>query len=355
MKYSKAVEKYGSQSAAAKALNIPQSTFNDRFRKEESFLQNGANEKGFPAEDVSSYWVKTDDASYLVRRPLAEKEEDNLIEKVRAAFVNLKPIQKLPEPKITSEELLTLYPIADAHVGMMAWGEETGSDYDTKIACQRIRDWMGEAVNASPPSKMAIVLGVGDLLHANDETNMTPQNKHVLDMDTRQTKTLMMTIDAIAASIEMAALKHEHVIVRILPGNHDRDAFKVIMFALNERYRENSRIEVDKAPNDFFVFRFGANMIAAHHGDKAKPERLVMGLADTHAVAWGSTTHRFLFTGHRHHEKSADIGGMRWEQLRAVTEKDAYATSNSYSARSELQAITYRKSGGEHCRFRVCA
>jgi hypothetical protein len=70
---------------------------------------------------------------------------------------------------------------------------------------------------------------------------------------------------------------------------------------------------------------------------------------------WGRTKFRFLFTGHLHHHKSADIGGVQWEQLRAVTAKDAYAVAHGYTARAEMQAVTYHKERGEVSRVRVNA
>lgn len=94
-------------------------------------------------------------------------------------------------------------------------------------------------------------------------------------------------------------------------------------------------------------------MIAAHHGDKARADRLVMFLADEYAELWGRTLHRFLWTGHLHHHKSQDIGGVTWEQLRAVTARDAYASSHAYTARAQLQAITYHKTLGEIQRVKI--
>ena len=127
------------------------------------------------------------------------------------------------------------------------------------------------------------------------------------------------------------------------------------MFALAERYRDEPRVVVHKEPSEFFLFEFGRVMIASHHGDKAKADRLVHFVADEFAEAWGRTKHRFLFTGHLHHHKSQDIGGMKWEQLRAVTERDAYAYSHAYSARAQLQAITYHSERGEIQRVSVNA
>jgi hypothetical protein len=42
-------------------------------------------------------------------------------------------------------DLLNLYVLTDAHFGKLAWGEETGSDYDLKIAEQMYLDWFSMA------------------------------------------------------------------------------------------------------------------------------------------------------------------------------------------------------------------
>jgi hypothetical protein len=236
---------------------------------------------------------------------------------------------------------------------MMAWGDETGEDYDTKIATERLTSWLGQAVASSPASHTAIILDVGDLLHSDDQSNMTPRSKHILDADTRHFKTLDLTILALAASVDLAKAKHQHVIVRILPGNHNPTSYMAVLFALAERYRNDPRVEVQKVPGEFFAHEFGKCLIAAHHGDKAKAERMVMFLADEYAEIWGRTRHRYLWTGHLHHHKSADIGGVTWEQLRAVTARDAYAASHSYTARSQLQAITYERDLGEVQRVKI--
>ena len=94
-------------------------------------------------------------------------------------------------------------------------------------------------------------------------------------------------------------------------------------------------------------------LLAAHHGDKAKPERLVMALADEFPQLWGETRHRFYYKGHLHHHKSADIGGVQWEQLRAVTKRDRYAKDNAYTARSQMQAITFDDKSGEVSRVKI--
>lgn len=281
--------------------------------------------------------------------------EDDLLDRIKSAFADIPTAEPIPAPPHKAKDLLTLYPIADAHIGMLAWGEETGEDYDTSIATKRLVNWLGQAVEASPPSETAVILDVGDLTHADDQTNQTPRSKHVLDVDTRHFRTIDVTIAALVSATRLALKKHKRVIVRILPGNHNMTSYMAILFALAEHFRNEPRVDVQKEPGEFFAHQFGVNMICAHHGDKGKAERMVLFLADEFPEMWGSTSHRFLWTGHLHHHKSADIGGVQWEQLRALTARDAYAQSHAYCARSQLQAVTYHKEKGEVGRVKVAA
>jgi hypothetical protein len=167
---------------------------------------------------------------------------------------------------------------------MRAWHRETGESYDVDIAVDRLRKWIGRLVAASPASREAIILDLGDLTHMDDGTNQTPASKHVLDVDGRYFRTLDMTIAAMADAVEIALSKHELVTVAIIAGNHNPNSYIAVLFALAERYRNNPRVTVRKDPREFWAHQFGANLIAAHHGDKASPERMVMFLADEYAA-----------------------------------------------------------------------
>lgn len=357
-----AVRRFGGQSEAARQLGLDRSTLRNRLLKAR---QRGLDVDPAIAEAKAAVgtslspvlaWAKTksdDGTSYSVLLRPDQPSPEKLADRLSAALEGLPAIAPIDAPTHCDSELLTLYPIADAHIGMMAWGKETGEDYDLKKASARLIGWMGRCVAASPASKTAIILDAGDLLHADDQTNQTPKSKHALDVDTRHYKSVEAAISTLAIAIENAALKHERVIVRILPGNHDTHSYMAVMFALAERYRENPRIHLQKVPGEFFVHKFGKVLIAAHHGDKAKAERMVLFLADQYAAIWGRTDHRFLWTGHLHHHKSQDIGGVQWEQLRALTARDAYAVSHAYTARAQLQGITYHRTKGEVQRVKV--
>jgi hypothetical protein len=360
-----ALRQHGSTGAAAKALNLDPGTFRSRLRRAEAagmHLSPGALDavteaRLDPAEARGGWIVQVDEdgnrkSTYWRREDVAPED---FAARICEAIEGLPPKPAITPPTTCDGDLLTLYPIADAHIGMLAWRGETGEDYSTAKAARRVMEWVGQAVDASPASETAVILDVGDLLHADDTTGQTPRSKHALDTDTRHYRTVEMTIACLASAIEYAAEKHARVIVRVLPGNHDPHAYLAVLFALRERYRLSPQIEVEAQPGEFWVHEHGQVMLCAHHGDKGKPERLAHWMADEHAPIWGRTRFRHLYTGHLHHHRSAEIGGLIWEQLPALCARDAYAVSNAYSGRAALQTITFHRQRGEVQRFKVTA
>lgn len=348
----------GARLAAANELGLTANTLGDRAKKHRRIdpaIQASMNEIG--TEMVPQLaWLKTKNengTSYSVLLKPAQPEEADLIDRIRDAFGGMDAAKPVAAPAYNDADLLAVYPLADVHIGMMAWGRETGEDYDTRIAANRVREWVGRCIAASPAAETAVILDVGDLTHADDQMNQTPKSKHVLDVDTRHFRTLDITIATMTAAVDLALAKHKHVLVRILTGNHNPTSFMAVIFAVAAWYRDEPRVTVHKDPSEFFAMEWGNVMLAAHHGDKSKAERMVLFLADQYPEMWGRTRHRFLFTGHLHHHKSADIGGVQWEQLRAVTARDAYAVSHAYAARAQMQGITYHKERGEIQRVKV--
>lgn len=311
-----------------------------------------ANDMGVDITSVSGGWVKNKEGSFRFKNDMSVSQADTLTQ-IKDIFNGINAAEPIEAPDHLDEDLLTIYPIADLHLGMYASKKETGAEYNPDIAFERIRHGIGKCAAASPRSRTGVVIALGDLLHADDQNNQTPQSKHQLDVVGRHFENLGLAIKAMACAAETAALRHEKVIVVVQRGNHDMTAYMAVLFALAERYRDNPRITVQKVGEDFFVMQHGKCLIASHHGDKAKAERLVMGLADGWPKMWGATVHRYYFTGHMHHLKQQDIGGVQVEQLRALTARDAYAASHAYSGRSQVQAITLHKDEGEVRRVKV--
>ncbi len=256
-------------------------------------------------------------------------------------------------PKVTNYDLLSVYPIADQHLGLMAWGRETGEDYDLQIGCDRLREKMRELVSQSQPSRGAVILNLGDWQHTDDGRNMTPGSGNLLDVDSRYFKILQAGVQLMIDCIDLCLRKHEKVLVRNLPGNHDPHASIALTIALGAFYSKNPRVTIDDDPSDFFFHRFGATLMGATHGHKLKPDRMAMTLATRCKEDWGATDYHWFLFGHIHHETAKEVGGVRCESFQTLAAKDAYHASGGYDAGQSLQCVTLHRFDGEVGRHRV--
>ena len=284
-----------------------------------------------------SFWLKTDTHSIYYKTPQDDTKADILAD-IADAFKDIPAYR--PNPRLPiGNDLMTVYPLMDAHFGMRAWGRETGSqDYDLDLATRDICQAFTDIWEVTPSSDHAVLILGGDTLHADDNLAQTPQSKHSLDVDGRQYKASEVAIRAICFVIDGLAERHYKVTVRVLRGNHDPNAHLILHFALQQRYRLAEMVDIEDAARDLYWIRHGGSLIAAHHGDKGKPERLAMFLADT-CPEWSLTRDRHVMTGHIHHDSTKDFPGVKWWSLRAFCPPDEYGAP--FGGRRALQALTF--------------
>lgn len=289
-------------------------------------------------------WIKTREDHGVV----------DLIEAVRDAFGSYAgAAAPVPAPHYANGDLLTVYPIADLHLGMHAWGKETGENYDIKIAERRAVSMLGQLVAQSQPSQEALILQLGDFFHMNDQKNMTPRSGHILDVDGRWPKVLATGVRLMMKLIDLALTKHQVVRVKILPGNHDPDAAVALSVALSIFYESHERVIIDDSPSLIFYYRFGKVLLGATHGHTMKPDRMAMAMATDCPVEWGLTIFKHVFFGHIHHESAKEIGPVRVESLNTIAAKDAHAHNGGYRSGQAMNAITFHKELGEVGRHRI--
>ena len=289
-------------------------------------------------------WIKTKTDSAV----------PDVIAAVKAAFVDYQggaPL--LPGPIDTDEDLMSVYPIADQHVGLLAWGAEAGESYDLRIGVDRLRACMSDCVAQSRPSKQALILNLGDWQHTDDQKNMTPRSGNLLDVDSRYFKILKASVQLMMDCIDLALQKHDTVVVRNLPGNHDPHASIALTVALSTFYSKNARVTIDDDPSDFFFHRFGQTLMGATHGHKMKPDRMAMTLATRCRSDWGATDYHWFLFGHIHHETMREVGDVRCESFQTLAAKDAHSASSGYNSGQSLQCVTLHRSRGEIGRHRV--
>ena len=302
-------------------------------------------ETGEIEKEVVLQWVK----SKRIREAMLELA----VEAIKEAFEGpLHKVEKIDEPKVDTDDLLAVYPMGDPHLGMYAWAEEAGDDFDVVIAERDLTLAMERLVESAPPCRQALIANLGDFFHSDTLDNKTRRSGHTLDVDTRWTKVLRVGVRAMRSCIEHALRKHEKVHVINEIGNHDDQTAQVLTLALEMAYENNPRVTFDSGPGRFHYYRFHDVLIGVHHGDGAKPNALGGIMATDRALDWGATKFRYWLTGHIHTHNTHELAGCTVESFRTLAPKDAWTASKGYRSGRDMYCIVIHKNYGEIERHR---
>ncbi|WP_316234950.1 MULTISPECIES: hypothetical protein [unclassified Bradyrhizobium] len=289
---------------------------------------------------IRHQWIKTK----------ADSVAPDLIEAIKAEFAaydGRAPV--IRKPAATERDLLNVLAIADPHVGMLSWGEQTGADYDLNIARKRVLGTSADVISAAPRARELLIANLGDWYHANDQRNVTPKSKHQLDVDGRWFKVLRTGVRLFIDIIEVGLRRHDLVEVVNIPGNHDPEAAAALALALSCFYSRNRRVKI-AFPSDIYYRQFGATLLGCAHGDKAPPSRMAMAMAVDQREAWGRTAYHWFLYGHIHNDKVDTHGDVKVEAFSTIADKDSHAFGGAWRSAQSLQLITLHKRLGPHGR-----
>lgn len=250
-------------------------------------------------------------------------------------------------------ELLDLFILTDYHLGMLSWAEETGADWDMKIAEDLLVKWFEAAIDAAPPAQVAIFGQLGDFLHWDGLDAVTPSSGHVLDADTRFQKLVRVAIRAQRRIIAMLLDKFPQVHVVCAEGNHDMASSIWMRELLHALYSDEPRVTVDRSPDPYYCYEHGEVALFFHHGHKRKAEQLETVLVAKFREVYGRTKYAYAHVGHLHHKKVLESPIMTVEQHRTLAAKDAYASRGGWLSERSASVITYHARFGEVARFTI--
>lgn len=344
---------------AGRVLNMPRSTVQHRVAEAVRRNVGGAallshtgqeTPPGTEITKVSQHFDKEGNPSnlWLQMRPLRDVNE--AMDAIHSAFKQydgfLTPREDAPD---TRGDLLTVYPIPDLHLGMLAWRKETGEAYDIDIATNLLREKLSRLVQRTPPSEKAVLLNLGDFFHADNNNAATPEHGNHLDVDSRHQKVLHRGVEIMLDAIELARGKHDHIIVRCLPGNHDPISAVALGDALYWATSKTPEVTVDIDPSPFWAYRFGQNMLAAHHGHMVKPSEFSGVMASNWPDLWGATDFHYGLMGHIHRATripTDEKNGAEVRTLGTIAAKDAWNRGMGHASNRTLSAIVYDVRGG---------
>ena len=361
-----AIEKHGSQGKAAKALGIVRGTL---FKSLQSVKKRAAKAgyspehdmtrtvpDGFLVRGVSTMYDKNGRiAAQWVKSAIdRERQEAIMQEAFEAMAATLPRVEPSPEPTTDYDsKLMACYPIGDAHIGMYSWGEETGEDWDLKIAERLHCTAMAHLVESAPNSEEATIINLGDWFHSDNMEGVTTRSGHVLDMDSRYAKMASVGIKIMRQCIESALKKHKRVRVINATGNHDDTTSLMLSICLANVYENEPRVTIETSPSAFHYFRHGKCLVGVHHGHSTKADRLPGVMATDRAKDWGESEFRYWWTGHVHHQSLKDYAGVTVESFRVLAAKDAYAHWGGYRAPRDMKCIVLHAEFGEVARNTV--
>jgi hypothetical protein len=293
---------------------------------------------------VQGGWIKTD-------RKQIQLETD--IETIKAKMSEIKPFDiTIPAPTDTDDQTLAFYPLSDLHLGLLAWGREVGEDWDISIANKRYRDTMQRVAQGTPNSSKAVILGGGDLLHADNFKAISERSGHIYDVDGRWPKMVEAGIELLIFQIQLSLTKHDHVTVRVLRGNHDDKGAIAVAFALHYKFENDDRVKVDLDFDLFWFFQHGKTMLAATHGHECKLTGMPLKMANHEAEMWAATKYRYAHGFHIHHKTQYmwEDGGVIGETHQSPAAQDAWNFGMGFISGRSMCSITYHKDFGEYGR-----
>lgn len=292
-------------------------------------------------------WVKTD------------QDREAMLAAMHAASSALAeniPREKPRQPPAsTLDELLNCYVVTDHHFGMLSWPEETGQAWDTDIAEAMLVRWFGAAISQAPNAKRAVFAQCGDFLHADGLRALTPENKNLLDVDSRFQRVVRVVIRAIRRVIGMLLAKHEQVHVIMAEGNHDEASSVWLREMLAVLYEREPRVTVDVSPDPYYCVEHGKTALFFHHGHKRDVKDIDSVFAAKFRAVFGRTQYAYAHLGHRHSVEVKETPMMVIERHQTLAARDAYASRGGWLSGRSAQAITYHRDRGEVGRVRVSA
>ena len=290
--------------------------------------------------NVKLQWVKTDTKS--------ENQIEAFSDAVNAIADQVKDKY---EPQqydvITSDDILTVYTIGDAHIGMMSWHRETQSDHDIQIAEQDLMSAMHMLVKSASESTECLIVDVGDFYHSDNYDNKTAKSGNILDVDGRYPKVLETGLRIIQELITMALTKHQIVRWRSALGNHNTHSAIMISAFVKAYFRLEPRVIVHDSPSVYDYHVFGKNLIGITHGDTTKPDNLGNIMSVDAKEHWSDSEFRYWYLGHVHHQSVKEYNNCVVETFRTLAGKDAWHYGAGYRSGQDMKAITLHKEFGE--------
>jgi hypothetical protein len=312
---------------------------------------------GIDPEKINTYWYKGKRYSINVRpdknNPVQQFEEyiDLIREDVASNFewANVKP------HKVSNDGCLFVPCIFDLHLGKLAWKEETGEDYDLKIAEEKFVLAIEDLIRKVSGNKIdKILFPVGNDIYNSDKalpfaqtTAGTPQQD-----DSRWQKMFRTGVRLIVWAINRLSSIAPVDVVTVF-SNHDHERVFYLGEVISAVFHNHKNVNIDNSPMVRKYYKYGTCLFGLAHGHNERPEQLPLLMAQESKSIWAETCYREWLLGHLHHSKkmltetSKDYSGVKVTYLTSPSAPDAWHFSKGFTGSIKgAEAFIYDKEQG---------
>ena len=338
-------------------MSDTKSTFRMRLKEDEKelilnhrALKEQCKQTGTPMPDVSHYWLKTKEMSMFVKVPKADPKK--IFEDILKDLQKYSPkFDKIPREKMLDPHCLVVDP-ADVHIGKLATSFESGEDYNSQIAVQRVRKGVRGIIQKASGFEVnkVCLIGGNDILHIDTPkrttTSGTPQ-----DTDGMWYENFLTAKDLYVEIIE-ELLKVANVHFVYNPSNHDYVNGFFLANVIQTYFRNHPNVTFDCSIAHRKYFKYGTSLIGTSHGDGAKMADLPLLMAQESGKMWAETKHRYIYIHHVHHKLSKDFAGVTVEALRSPSGTDSWHHRKGYQhAPKAIEGFLHHYEFGQVARF----
>lgn len=286
-------------------------------------------------------WLKTE--------ALREKWSDAIVEAIENSAAR---VINIPPPSLSGFDASDVIPwlnIGDAHIGMLAHEDETGANFDLKIAKAEILQAAFDLIDLAPDCERMVINDLGDGTHYENFKAMTEASGHAVDADGRFPKMIDAYLDIMTAIIDKALTKAATVDVIINQGNHSRtnDIWAAQHFRRLYSAIGGGRVNVLRNESVFIAYRMGSTFVLIHHGDKSKPETLRNIMSCDYRKDWGESKFCYIDGGHIHHFSAKELGGATWESFNNLAPMDRYAHDGGWRSKQAMTLVLRSRTYGQ--------
>lgn len=318
-------------------------------------LWNEAIDLGQNPDDVKHGWVKSKEASLFITNPNYKGALDKKKEVKEQVLKDIKEhapkYPKIKRKKCKDSHLLVIDP-ADVHIGKLCNAFETGEEYNSQIAVQRVREGVQGILDKSSGFNIDKILFIGgnDILHVDTPKNTTTSGTSQ-DTDSMWYDNFLTAKSLYVEILEMLiSIADVHFVYN--PSNHDYTNGFFLADVVKTWFKNSKNITFDCSIKHRKGYHYHNNLIGTTHGDGAKHQDLPLLLATEFPYEWSKSKHRYVYMHHVHHKSSKDYIGVTVESLRSPSGADSWHHRKGFQhSPKAIEGFIHHKEHGQIARL----